>query len=175
MTNRTLFIVSGVILLIGGIAALLAPFAASLAATLYVGAAFAVAGVLHIVKAFRDTEDRAWNGAFGVLGVLLGLSFLINPLGGMVSLTIVLGVLFFVSGLLQLYLTWKRRTTDSVWLLGISGLVSLALALLILFNFFAATVTLPGIVLAIELITTGAALLFLRPRNDAEVVTENIA
>lgn len=166
MTNRTFFIISGIILLIGGIWALIAPFAASVAVTLYVGAAFAVAGVVHIFRAFQDAEDRLWNAAFGLVGVLLGISFIFNPLGGMLSLTILLGLLFMVSGILQIYLAWKRRGTDSTILLGLSGLVSVVLALLIAFNIFAASVTVPGIVLAIELITTGAAMLFLRPRKN---------
>lgn len=168
MTNRVLMTISGVILLIGGFLALLAPMAASLAATLYVGAAFAVAGIVHIIEAFRDSEDRLWNGAFGLLGVLLGLSFFFNPLGGMLSLTIVLGGLFFASGVMQLYLAWKRRSTDSIWMLVVSGLISVALAVMIAFNLFAASVTVPGIVLAIELISTGIALLLLRPRTAAE-------
>ena len=92
----------------GGFAAF-APFAASLAATIYAGAAFAVAGAVHVFQGFRDSEDRLWNIGFGLLGILLGLSFVINPLGGMMSLTIVLGILFLGSGLMQLYLAWKRR------------------------------------------------------------------
>ncbi|WP_299564603.1 HdeD family acid-resistance protein [uncultured Sulfitobacter sp.] len=164
MSNRIFFILSGIILLIGGIWALFAPFAASLAATIYVGIAFIAAGILHIVQGLRDAEDRFWNIGFGILGVLLGVSFLFNPFGGMLSLTSLFGVLFMGSGLMQLYLAWKRRMADRTLFLVLSGVVSVALALMIAFNLFTASVTLPGIVLGIELITTGFALLTLRPR-----------
>lgn len=164
MSNRIFFILSGIILLIGGIWALFAPFAASLAATIYVGIAFIAAGILHIVQGLRDAEDRFWNIGFGIVGVLLGVSFLFNPFGGMLSLTILFGVLFMGSGLMQLYLAWKRRMADRTLFLVLSGVVSVALALMIAFNLFTASVTLPGIVLGIELITTGFALLTLRPR-----------
>ncbi|MEL7252548.1 MAG: DUF308 domain-containing protein [Pseudomonadota bacterium] len=168
MTNRIFFILSGIILLIGGLWALLAPVAASLAATLYVGIAFAAAGLVHVVQAFRDSDHRLWNASFGLLSVLLGASFFINPFGGMLSITLLLGVLFAASGVMQLYLAWTRKSTDSVWMLALSGAVSVALAVMIALNLFAATVTLPGIVLAIELITTGVALLLLRPRKTGE-------
>ena len=145
MSNRIFFILSGIILLIGGIWALFAPFAASLAATIYVGIAFIAAGILHIVQGLRDAEDRFWNIGFGIVGVLLGVSFLFNPFGGMLSLTILFGVLFMGSGLMQLYLAWKRRMADRTLFLVLSGVVSVALALMIAFNLFTASVTLPGI------------------------------
>lgn len=166
MTRRTFYIISGVFLILGGLWALFMPFAASLAATLYAGAAFAAAGILHIVQAFRDAEDRWWNAGFGVLGIALGVSFVLNPLGGMLSLTVLLGALLTASGLMQLYLAWKRYSTDSVWMLAISGVVSVALAVMIAFNLFSATLVIPGIALAVELITTGLALLMIRPRKD---------
>ena len=168
MTHRVLFILSGVFLLLGGFWALLVPFAASLAATLYAGAAFAAAGLLHVIAAFRSSEDRLWNGTFGLLGIVLGISFVFNPLSGMLALTILLGALVFASGIMQIYFAWKRRSTDSVWMLGISGLVSVVLAVLIGANIFAATIVVPGVVLAIELITTGVALLMMRPRKEPE-------
>ena len=166
MANRILMIISGIILITGGVFALLAPVLASLTATLIVGWTFVFAGLLHIVQAFRSGEDRWWNAGFGLLGLLLGASFIFNPLGGMISLTIVLGAAFLAYGLMQLYLAWKRRSMDSVWMLGLSGIVSVALALVIAFNLFTASVTVPGIVLAVELISTGVALLLLKPRSD---------
>ena len=39
---------------------------------------------------------------------------------------------------------------------------------MIALNLFAASVTVPGIILAIELISTGVALLLLRPRKERE-------
>ncbi|SEW46007.1 Uncharacterized membrane protein HdeD, DUF308 family [Cognatiyoonia koreensis] len=176
MHGRILHIVSGIVLMLGGLLAFLLPQLASLTATLIVGWSFILAGVLHIVEAFRESEDRLWNGAFGVLGVLLGLSFLINPFGGMVSLTIVLGAAFFASGIMQLYLAGKRFRTYSIWMLAISGIVSVALAVMIAFNLFTAAVTVPGILLAIELMTTGIALIMLRPdaRKQTDPATASV-
>jgi uncharacterized membrane protein HdeD (DUF308 family) len=160
-------IVSGVVLIVGGVLALLLPVAASLTATLVAGWVFIAAGILHIVAAFRSGEHRLWNGAFGVLGVLVGLSFLLNPLGGMISLTILIGAFFAASGIMQLSLAWVRRSADHVWLLALSGVISVALAVLIGLNVFAAAATVPGIVLAIELITTGFGFIALRNKAGA--------
>lgn len=163
MGHRILTIGSGIVLVAGGLLALVLPVLASLTATLIVAWSFILAGVMHIVLAVREREDRLWNAGFGVLGGLLGLSFIVNPLGGMLSLAIVLGALFFATGLMQLYLGWKRRGQGGLWPLWISGALSVALALLIAFNLFTAAATVPGIMLAIELITTGVALMMLRP------------
>ena len=162
MSNRTFMMLSGIVLIIGGILAALAPFAASLAVTLIVGVTLIVAGTLHLVEAFRDADDRLWNAGFGLLGVILGLSFIFNPLGGMLSIAFVLGGLFFATGLMQLYMAWKRRGQGGIVWLTLSGLLSVALAFVIAFNIFAAAATLPGFLLAIELISTGVALIMLR-------------
>ena len=175
MANRILVTVSGLILIAGGVLALLMPVVASLTATLIVGWTFFIAAVLHIVQAFRTSEDRLWHIGFGLLGLFLGVSFIFNPLGGMLSLTIVLGGTFLAYGLMQLYLVWKRRKTDSVWMMALSGIVSIALAALIVSDLFAASVTVPGLVLAIELISTGVALLLLKPRQDSEKVAQESA
>ncbi|WP_050531357.1 HdeD family acid-resistance protein [Pseudaestuariivita atlantica] len=163
MGTRIMMILSGIILLIGGVFALVLPGLASLTATLIVGWTLILAGIFHGVEAWRTTEHRWWNTGFGLLAVLLGLSFLINPLSGMLSLAIVLGALFFSTGLMQLWLAWQRRQTDSVWMLVVSGVLSVGLALLIAFNLFTAAATVPGIMLAIELISTGVALILMRP------------
>ncbi|GAA4221386.1 uncharacterized membrane protein HdeD (DUF308 family) [Sagittula marina] len=169
MTSRTFFVISGIVLIVGGILALLLPFAASVTVALIVGWSFLFAGAVHIVGAFRDRDSRLWSGIFGLLEVALGLSFILNPLTGLVSLTVLLGVLFFVSGAMQLYLAFARRTADSTWMLALSGAVSVALALLIAFNLLSASATVPGVLLGIELISTGVAFLMLRPRRLAQL------
>lgn len=167
MTNRIFMILSGIILIVGGVMAIFLPVAASLTATLIVGWTFAIAGIFHIIGAVRNAEDRLWHGAFGLLGVGLGLSFVLFPGAGMVSLTLLLGALFAGSAAMQFYLAWKRRQNDNVWMMALSGLLSAVIAVLIALNPFAAAATIPGLFLAIELISTGVALLMLRPRKEA--------
>ena len=162
MSNRTFMLLSAIVLIVGGILAILAPIVASLAVVLIVGWSLVIAGVLHIVEAFRETEHRLWNAGFGLLGLLLGLSFVFNPLGGLISLAIVLGALFFALGLMQLYAAWKGWGASGRWYLGISGAISVLLAVVIALNVQAAAATLPGFLLAVELISTGVALLVLR-------------
>lgn len=176
MSRSTFFLVSGIVLVIGGLLAALLPLAATLAVTLIVGWTFLFVGVLHLIAVFREEDHRAWNGLFGVASLLLGLSFLFNPLGGMMSLTALLGILFGASGILQLWLAWERREQDNVLWLALSGVVSLLLAVLIFSNFFAASATVPGLLLALELITTGVGLIMLRSKlaeamDDAEAVS----
>lgn len=84
---------------------------------------------------------------------------LANPLAGMVSLTLMLGALFLVSGVVRLGLslaTW--RGTVMFWLMALSGLISAGLGLFILLRLPEASLVLLGTLVAVELIVMGATL-----------------
>lgn len=165
MPSRRFFIFSGIILIIGGVLALLMPFVASLTVTLIVGWAFLFAGAVHLWGAFAEPENRLWNAIYGLIELALGASFIFDPLAGMVSLTMVLGALFLASGILQLGLAYANRDASAVWVMALSGLISVALAVLIAFNLLAAATAVPGVLLGVEMLSTGIAFLLLRPRQ----------
>jgi len=164
-SQRILMIILGILLIAGGVLSIALPFASSLAATIIVGWTLILAGVLHLIAAVRETQARWWNGGFGLLEAFIGFSFLFDPLAGMISLAALLGVLFLSAGAMQLWLAWRERENTTVWPLVISGGLSVALGAMIAFNLFTAAATVPGILLGVELISTGAAFLMLRPRQ----------
>ena len=94
MKASTLAIVAGVLALIGGIIALIFPLPAGLALTVFIGWAFIVSGVVGLWAGFSDSDlpDRWWVSGFGLMQLVLGIWLLANPLGGLVSLTIALGI-----------------------------------------------------------------------------------
>lgn len=151
-----------VISIIGGVFALLNPFAATLAATLMAGWTFAVLGALQIVHSFRV---RGWGGflwalLFGVLTLVVGLSLVFNPLAGMVSLTLLVAVLFLAVGAVKIMYAFSLRPiTGWGWVL-VSGIVSLALGVMILANFPYAAASVLGILLGVELLSNGVLFLF---------------
>lgn len=154
--------VFAVISLIGGVLALLNPFAATLAATLMAGWAFSFLGALQIIQAF---QVQGWGGfiwalLFGILTLVVGISLIFNPLAGMVSLTLLVAVLFLALGVVKLMYAFSLRPVAGwVWVL-LSGVLSLGLGILILADFPWAAVSVLGILLGVELISNGVLFLF---------------
>lgn len=151
-----------VISIVGGVMALANPFAASVAATLLAGWFFAILGVIQIVQAFRVTDWSGflWALAFGILTLIVGGVLLLDPFAGMVSLTVLVAVLFLVTGIAKTMLAFSLRPVSGwVWVL-VSGLVSLLLGVMILANFPWSAQAVLGILLGIELLSNGVLFLF---------------
>ncbi|KFI28920.1 HdeD family acid-resistance protein [Paenirhodobacter enshiensis] len=164
MKGTTSLIVSGALALAGGAIALIFPLPASLAVTLFVGWAFLFSGALGLWSVFSDKEmpSRGWAAAFALLDLVVGVWMLANPLAGMVSLTAVVGALFFVSGIVRLYMAFAlMRGTPMFWMMLISGVISAGLGAYILFTVPESSLILLGTLLAIELIVIGSTLISL--------------
>ncbi|RKF12926.1 hypothetical protein D6850_15600 [Roseovarius spongiae] len=136
---------------------------ATLAVTTIVGFLMLVSGGFQIVAGLSGggAMSRAFSVILGVLLVLLGGSFLYNPLEGMISLTLLVLVLFAASGVVRLVVARRMRDTRLFWPMLISGALSILLAAYIGANFAAASVTLLGIMMGIEMLFNGAGLVAL--------------
>lgn len=151
----------GAISLIGGILALLNPFAATLAAGLLAAWTFVIFGVLQIIQAF---QLRGWSGflwalLLGALTLAVGISLLVNPAAGILSLTVLVAILFIVLGAVKVMYSFSLRPMSGwVWAL-ISGLLSVALGVMILADFPWSAAAVLGILLAVELLSNGIFLL----------------
>lgn len=161
MPNWLIYTAIGVVLIIGGVIALANPFEATIAATQIVGLVFLVGGFIQLLTVFKAEPDghRLVNGLTGVLFLLAGVSILVNPLVGALSLTIILGVLFITAGLLRLWLSFRYRETGLFWLLLLTGAASVLIGALIFTDFLAAASTVLGLLLGIELIADGIGLM----------------
>ena len=127
--NLALFLALGVLLILGGLASLAAPFVTTLATNVVVGTLFLVLGGFQVAQSFAD---RGWSGFAlhlfgGVLYALAGLVLWLNPLAGALALTVVLAALFVADGALKLLSALRVRPARGWrWLLG-SGLLSLVI------------------------------------------------
>lgn len=163
MKTSTILMLLGAFFVLGGILALANPFAASLAVATLVGMVFLLGGALQLWFAFRDAAQphRLWNGFVGLMGVVAGVFLLADPLGGVLSLTLLLAILFLLTGAARIVGAFSLRGSPLFWLLLLSGAASLLLGLLILIWFPAAASSLLGLLLGFELIAEGAALVAL--------------
>lgn len=155
----------GAVTLIGGLLAFLNPFAASLAAEAVAGAAFLVAGGMQLWQGVTDTtkgtRDRWMTGLLGAVFVLFAISLVLNPLAGLVTLTFLVAIFFTVIGALRVALAWHLRPETGWGWIMTSGVLSLALAALIVLSLPEGALGLLGLFLGIDLTAAGVVSLAL--------------
>jgi len=146
----------------GGIFALWNPLAATLTVTLLAGWIFLFLGAVQIVQSFSvsDWTGFIWALLLGVATAVVGIVLLFDPLAGMVSLTILVGVLFLVSGIAKAMFAFSLRPVAGWgWMLA-SAALSILLAVMIFANFPWSAVSVLGILLGVELLSSGILYLF---------------
>ena len=143
-----------------GLLAFAAPFPASLAATIAIGISMAVAGVASLVAAFRNHSGRGHALLVGVLSVLVGGYMALAPIGGALSLTLMLILWLGARGIAELIIGFRfKRLRVPMLLLGALNLVLAILLIVIVLGIMLYTtvpwsaLTLPGYIL-------GASFLF---------------
>ncbi|MGS4945125.1 HdeD family acid-resistance protein [Meridianimarinicoccus sp. RP-17] len=162
MALWTKWLILGIASVVFGIFALGNAVAASIAVTLVTGLLLMVAGGVQIWLAMgEDGARKVWSLVLGAVTLLLGLSFMVNPLGGTVSLAILVTVLLVAGGVVRLVLAWAMRDTRFFWPMLLSGALTVLLAAYILANFAAVSLALMGILLGVELLFNGAGLIVL--------------
>ena len=163
MRNWFLWMIAGVISLFGGFFALANPLAATLTAELLAGWMFVAVGIMTMVSAFGD---QGWGGRIlslliGVIIVILGVDLIGDPLGGIISLTLVVACGLLVIGVLRIVLAFRSEFAQMRWILILSGAISVLLGCMILSNFPMSAAVVLGVYLAIELISNGISLIIL--------------
>ncbi len=148
-------LVLGILLIVGGVAAIILPVVASLAVTVAVGAALLVGGGVKAVHAFRcgGWRCRGWSIASAVLCLVGGVLLLLNPLAGMISLTVLMIALIGADGVLRMVMAFRMRPDRGWGWLMVGGLAGLLLAV-------GMTVLLPWIGLTALGVLAGLALIF---------------
>ena len=170
MKNWFLWMIAGLISLLGGFFALANPLAATLTAELLAGWMFVAVGVMTMVSAFGD---QGWGGRIlslliGLVILALGIDLIANPLAGVVSLTLVIGIGLVVMGVLRILLAAGSEFAGLRLVLCMSGAISLLLWAMILSNFPQSAALVLGVYLAVELISNGVSLIVLSLTRKSE-------
>lgn len=157
--------IEAVLLILLGIAAVLMPLMAGLAATLVFAWILILSGMIGLISAFagRVHSHIGWSLASAAIALAIGVTLFVYPLAGAVALTVVIAVYLFLDGvtLIGLSLDHRKRGNEPWgWLLA-SGLVDLLLAVVILFMSAIGSAVLIGLAVGLSLIFAGAALLLL--------------
>lgn len=128
---------------------------ASVVSVLFIGWITLFMGVIGLIGAlFQIGRPGFWPAVLsGGLLTVLGIIFLRNPGALLLTLTLVTGMVFLVSGISRI--ASSAAFPQARILLIVSGLVSAVFGVIILFNIVAASLTLLGTLLGIQLLLDG--------------------
>jgi uncharacterized membrane protein HdeD (DUF308 family) len=155
----TVSIAWGVLLIVLGMAAVASPFLAAVAVNVAVAWLIVLAGVVHLLLAFRahGPGSMIWKLLVGVAYVCFGGYLIARPVLGVASLTLVLASLFLIEGILDVVLFVKMRPIQgSTWVL-LDGIVSLLLGLMIYMQWPSSAAWAIGTLVGVSLIVSGVA------------------
>lgn len=159
--SRILFLIAGVLSIIGGIYALMNPVPATLVATVLTGWFFLLYAVVHIVAVFQAEGwgGRIWSILIAVLAFIVGIEVLANPLENVLTLTLMVAILFLASGVAKIVASFQLKGTPLLWPVLLSGVASVILGFIILTNFPVSAAVALGFLLGVELLSNGIATL----------------
>lgn len=179
--NWKLFLFQGIAMLVLGSLAVAEPVLASVAVDIYVGWLFMFSGLLGLVAMFsaRDASAFFWTLLTAALSLAVGVMLVWKPAEGTVSLTLVLTAFFVAEGAFQIgaSLSYREVMPNSWgWLLA-SGLSDLVLASLIIYAWPMSASWALGLIVGINLITTGLAIVMtaMEVRNVAKSLRPSAA
>jgi uncharacterized membrane protein HdeD (DUF308 family) len=157
------YLIEGLILIVLGVIAIVIPPIASLAVTIFLGALFLVSGIVGLVLTLwlRHLPGFWWSLLSAALAIVTGILLLAWPVGGLLSLTLLLAAFFIIEGVATIMyaLDHRRQYTGRWgWMLA-SGIVDLVLAALILSVFPASAAWALGLLVGINMLMGGSAML----------------
>lgn len=162
-SNRNIVIFEGVLFVILGILAILAPIASTIATELVVGWLLIFGGS---IQAYRSIQARHAKGfyvslASSILYVALGILLLLYPVAGIISLTFLVILFFLFEGIAKIVLAFQiRPMTNWGWLV-VSGILSIVIATVIWMGWPGTAFWAIGLLVGINMLFLGATLIAL--------------
>jgi uncharacterized membrane protein HdeD (DUF308 family) len=180
-THWKLFLFQGVVMVILGVLAVVWPAVATLAVDIYIGWLFLISGTVGLVAMFsaRDVPAFFWTLLTAALAMAVGVLLIWKPAAGVESLTIVLTAFFIAEGVFQIAGSFAYR--DAMpgswgWMLA-SGISDLILAGLFIVYWPVSAAWALGLLVGVNLITSGVAIVVtaIEARNLVQTVVRAAA
>ena len=156
----------GVIAIILGMLAMLAPGLTGFSVTLLIGVLIIAAGIIRMVWAFRAGSFGRGVLVFGIglLTLICGIALVANPLFASGVMAVMLAIYFILDGIFELGLAFQLRSESGWGWMLFGGIVSILLGIMIWKQFPLSGAWAIGTLLGIKLffvgiiiITTGTA------------------
>jgi uncharacterized membrane protein HdeD (DUF308 family) len=123
----------GILFIVGGVFAFAAPFLAGIVVATVVGVVIAIAGIAQIIHAWRMQSwgGFVWQLIIGIVLLIGGISIYLDPVSGVITLTLLAAVMFVVKGIFQIILGFRLRPHDGWGWIVASGVIALIVGVLI--------------------------------------------
>lgn len=155
-----LYLIQGVLLIVGGILAVVYPIVSSVAVVVLLGWLLIISGLVQGISLLSARQvPYFWLQLISViLGVLIGFLFLRDPAQGLLTVTLLIIVFFMIEGISKIVFALTIRPLPNWgWVLA-SGFVGIVLSLILWASLPVTAIWLIGLLLGIELISVGAAI-----------------
>src|SRR5476649_160643 len=157
------FLFEGILLVVLGLAAMIAPLIASLAFTIFLGWMFLISGVAGLAMTFwaRQMPGFWWSLISAALAVSAGIILLARPAQGVLTLTIVVGAYFLAEGVVTIMYALEHRKELSErwgWLLT-AGIMDILVAAVIIAGLPGSAEWALGLLVGINMLFGGATLI----------------
>jgi uncharacterized membrane protein HdeD (DUF308 family) len=153
----------GILMIVLGALAILYPFFATVFTFNVIGFVLLLFGFLQLAYAFQTRNNPVGhfilNLLIGIFYLAVGFWVLRHPVFSILDLTLIIGILFFIEGAIQVINAFELRPTQNRGLLLASGIIGIILGILIWSNWPFDSLVLLGLLVGINLITTGVSLL----------------
>ena len=161
--SKTLLI-AGIALIVLGTFAIIAPGIATLFVTTFIGWTFIVSAVAEFYLAFQVHGGWRIAGAVltGLISLVAGIWLLLNPAAGALALTFLLAAYFVATGVVKAIAAWQLRGLQGAGWTFLSAACSVVLGFLVFSGWPGTAVWLIGLIVGIDLLFYGWALIALR-------------
>lgn len=149
----------GLVMVLLGLAAILFPIVATLAATVLVGWLLVLFGIFALAGAFCIPGTGHFFAALllGLLALAAGFFLLFSPQDGAVALTLLAGVTFLAQGSFEMAFALQMRPYRHWGGMLLSGIASIMVALFIILLWPGISLIVLGVLLGVNFLTTGFA------------------
>jgi len=147
----------GVLLIVAGVLAVLMPGIAAFATALVLAWLLVLGGGFEIAHAVQRHHARGfgWMLASGIVTLVLGLAILLAPVAGIASLALLIGAFLLVGGVARLVLALHLRPLRGWGWVLFDGVLSVAVALLIMLGWPQSSLAIIGLLTGFWLISAG--------------------
>lgn len=161
--NRGLYIFESIIFILLGILAIAIPGLFTYSIEILIGILFIAAGVAQGIRTLSTGKSAGyWGSLFtALISIIVGVLLLAYPITGIITLTLLIACLFFIEGIVQLYIGFEMRELQGWGWMIFSGLVSIFLAGLIWSELPGSAAWVIGLLVGINLLIFGFSQLFL--------------
>jgi len=147
----------GILLIALGTFAIIVPGIFTLAVTTLIGVVLLVGGAVRLWRCIRSRHpgSHVWHIAVALLAIAAGLILLINPMEGVLTLTVVVIALLLAGGAMKLAAAFQGQPAGGRLWLVVSAVVDIALGILLWAGLPETALWAIGLMVGISLLFTG--------------------